>query len=810
MVRSRVLESWEFGGDWGYWLSASVPGHVHLDLLQHDQIEDPFVRQNEALCQWVDEDDWSYRCYFDWRPDESAPHRVLRFEGLDTVCVVAVNGRHLASLDNMFLPLELPVSEVLRPGQNEILVRFWSAARMGRERRAEYLAEHGLPDDVPNFDERAFVRKAQCMFGWDWGPRLVSCGIWKPVTLIEYEGRILDVHTQQSWNDDGTVDVTVRTEFEGENVIPRHIFGDLQFLDGTVRLGVTEDAPVAAWERFKPWTPNGIRQGGEERYNTLVTVLARRGDPQLEALIAGEQPGRPSADSPEKYVDHRWGTLDLSNVRLLQEPDEYGTSFAFSVNGKRIFALGANWIPDDSFPSRVDRKRLRERLTSARDMGVNMLRVWGGGVYESDDFYDLCDELGILVWQDFMFACSYYPDTPEWQAKIRQEAEHQVQRLRRHPCIAVWCGNNECHQVWQDGWGGKDRQPSRFHGEVLYHETLREVVERLDPARAYIPGSPYGGEYCNSGDEGDQHYWDVWHGRGDWTHYKDSSARFSSEFGFASSPSAATWQRAAVPMTVAKEHPDARWHNKTGKPFEVFESLVGLHYPKAESLEEWSYYSQLNQRDAMREAIEHYRFSPRCEGALIWQLNDCWPVESWSLLEFGGHKKAAAHELRRLYAPLLLRIRLEEGRAILEAVSHNTDQRYQAPAMLHAFGKGSYKAVFTDESIVAPGHARELVSFDHPIPGAYLWIGQFLDATACLCTAKPTGSDRNPPAKIATKGRVLTVTAEAPLVDVFLEDAGDPENSFEPNFFTLLPGGSMKVTAARKVRELKVRSLKFD
>ncbi|MEA2553683.1 MAG: beta-mannosidase, partial [Fimbriimonadaceae bacterium] len=514
-MRTTGLERWQFFYE-GRWRDAVVPGCIHLDLLRHGLIEDPFVRQNEKDCQWVDERDWSYRCVFDWKPDADLSFRVLFFAGLDTVCSVFLNGELIAEHDNMFRPLYVVLSERRKAGTHELRVDFQSASRVGRQRRAAYLAEQGLPEDVPNFDERAFVRKAQYMFGWDWAPRLVSCGIWKPVQLLE--------------------------------------------------------AP-------------------------------------------------PSVESGPADIER-----PVARAKLVQRPDEWGRSFKFEVDGRPFYALGANWIPDHSFPSKVTPDRLGQRLTTAKEMGINMLRVWGGGLYESDEFYDLCDELGILIWQDFMFACSYYPDTPEWQEKIRHEAEHQVKRLRRHPCIALWCGNNECHQVWQDGWGGKDKQPPRFHGEILYHEVLREVVERLDPGRAYVPGSPFGGEYCNQGGVGDQHYWEVWHGKGDWTHYKDSTARFCSEFGFASSPSPETWRRAGVEANLPPEHEDARWHNKTGKPFEVFRDLVELHYPRAATLEEWSNVTQLNQRDAMRAAIEHFRFSGFCRGTLIWQLNDCWPA----------------------------------------------------------------------------------------------------------------------------------------------------------------------------------------
>lgn len=683
---------WEFAGQDGVWRPAEVPGHVHLDLLRHGLIEDPFVRQNEKLCQWVDERDWSYRCRFEWQPDDAFSTRILRFKGLDTICKVFVNEMLIAEHDSMFVPLEIEASGLLTRGQNEVRVDFRSATRVALERREQYLKEEGIPENVANFDERAFIRKAQCMFGWDWGPRLVSCGIWKPVTLLEYDGQ---------------------------------------------------------------------------------------------------------ATGPDKRVSR-----STDPVQLVQRADPFGTSFQFYIGGRPRFSLGANWIPDHAFPSQVDRERLRVRLTTARDLGINMLRVWGGGVYESDAFYDLCDELGILVWQDFMFACSYYPDSEDWQQRVREEAEYQVLRLRHHRCIALWCGNNECRQVWEDGWGGKDRQPARFHGETIYHQVLKEVVEQLDPERPYVPGSPYGGDYCNSGGQGDQHYWDVWHGRGDWTHYRDSSARFCSEFGFASSPSAATWQRAGVSVEIPKEEPDARWHNKTGKPFEVFEGLVELHYPKAESLDEWSYYSQLNQRDAMREAIEHFRFSPACSGALIWQLNDCWPVESWSVLEFDGYKKAAAYELPRLFAHLLLRLELTQEGAEFHGCLQNAGQGVSGTAMLRAISIRTGETLVSIQQEMAlqvderkPIARAELVS-DEPV----LWVGEFGGARVVKASAKPLGIQIQP----------LSERASGVLVDVQLRDLGDPTNSFDPNFFTVLPGGRIPIQPSWPVQELSIRCLKYQ
>ncbi|HVT13275.1 MAG TPA: hypothetical protein VHE55_13500 [Fimbriimonadaceae bacterium] len=582
MHRTTTLDTgWEFArSEWlaglpfGYmrsprWLPATAPGYVHLDLVANGIIRDPFEEMAELGCQWVDECDWCYRTQFSWSPLAGAERRLLRFDGLDTVCTIFLNGQEIGRHDNMFLPFEIDVSDVLIEGENELRVDFQSAARVGRERRATYFAENGIAGDVLNFEERAFVRKAQYMFGWDWGPRLVSCGIWKPIRLIE---------------------------------------GD------------------------------------------AASDFGRQSPPR---------------------------------VALRREADAFGESFEFIVDGKPFWARGANWIPIDSFPSRSE--GLRELLLSFKAMNFNMLRVWGGGLYESDELYDLCDELDILVWQDFAFACSYSPDDEAFAEQIRKEATYHVKRLRRHRCLALWCGNNENLTMWEGKWGGDDKQSSRFHGERIWNEVLREVVAEHDPGRVYIPtspiGSPPGKTDCNAGGYGDSHYWDVWHGRGDWVHYSDSTARFSSEFGFPSSCGMRAWERVrpstplppssfsrvvGVEAPAVSRHeenkegglspvaPVVRWHDKTGRPFSYWLELLTKHYPEPRDLDEWIYYSQLNQRDAMRHAVEHYRRSEFCKGTLIWQANDCWPVQSWSLIDSEGGWKAAAYELERLYDDCLL------------------------------------------------------------------------------------------------------------------------------------------------------------
>lgn len=639
-MRTRTLDSgWQFrlllegpgypqnhNGTPG-WLDAVVPGHVHLDLERAGVIADPFCRMLEFGARWVDFERWEYRTSFDWKADTDLPRRVLRFEGLDTVCSVSLNGAVVATHDNMFVPLEVDVTDLLTEGANEVSVVFESPIKVGAERRRAYFEKEGLAWDTAQFDERAFVRKVQCMSGWDWGPRLVSAGVWRPVRLLEFSSRITQLSVHQEGLGDGRHRVWVEADVEGE--------GELS----VTFMGQTKAGKDASFEVAGDlWWPNGM---GEQ---TLYPLEATLGDHTLTKNVG------------------------LRSIVLRREADEVGESFTFEVNGVPVFARGANWIPNDSFPSRVTRDDYWDQVAVCRDLNMNMLRVWGGGMYESEDFYDACDALGIMVWQDFPFGCSYYPDDEAARAVVAAEAAYHIKRLRDRACLALWCGNNENHTMWEGKWGGLEKSPPRYYGLPIYEGTLPEVLAQLDPGHSYIPSSPIGSapdgkvtnEHAtgvNMGRYGDQHYWDVWHGRGDWVHYQDSTTRFSSEFGFASSCSLDLWDSTLLTDDVGSlpfPFPQADWHDKTGKTRVKFQSYVEIHYPRAEDLEDWVYTSQLNQRDALRFGIEYYRRSDFCKGSLIWQFNDCWPVESWAVQDYLRNLKPAGFELERLYADVVL------------------------------------------------------------------------------------------------------------------------------------------------------------
>jgi beta-mannosidase len=800
------------------WLPAQVPGHVHLDLIQNGIIADPFVQMNELGCQWVDDAEWSYRTKFDWSPKEGLPRRELKFEGLDTVCTVFLNGKKIAEHDNMFVPLSLDVTKSLKEGENELRIDFQSAVKVGEKRKAKYLASEGMKPDQEYFFDRSFVRKAQYMFGWDWGPRLVSCGIWRPVSLVEFESRITDVHVTYEWPQPDVVVVKIATQCEGEGVVIHALEGAGSLIgDGAF---VLKDPEL--WSPDEPNTlrlTTGIYPLGEdlEPFQIEPEALDEESIPIIDAVTHALL----VADSHDATIQH----IGIAKVDLVRQADEFGESFEFVVNGRRIWARGANWIPDHSFPATVSRERLREQLERCLDMGFNMLRVWGGGLYESDDFYELCDEMGILVWQDFPFGCAYYPDDKAFQKVIAEEAYTNILRLRNHPCLALWCGNNENHEMYHNGWGGMENRPKRYYGLPLYEGTLPEVLAKADPCRSYIPSSPIGTPPQekkvddkrtgpNADSYGDQHNWDVWHGRGDWRFYSDSKGRFSSEYGFGSSCGLECWNAAGVDASADFMGPVVRWHDKTNKGYETFVGYTKLHYPDPVTLEDWIYFSQLNQRDALRHGVEHYRRSEFCRGSLIWQVNDCWPVQSWAILDSLGNYKALAYELRRLYADQLLS--LERKNEILKLWVANDGQE----SWVDNFALRAFHTV-TGELLREWETEAE---FDSDSRGVILEVdatGLNVNETIVVATAfdgawpvwrllgepKSTRFPSPEPITVSTKyDGFIRIKTTTPLVDLMLTDGGSVKNLAD-NFITVAEAGMFDVRVGHTPTKLEARSL---
>jgi beta-mannosidase len=760
------------------WVPATVPGHLHPDLQAAGIIPDPFYRMQEITVQWIDELDWEYKTSFTPEAAQEGERQVLRFEGLDSVGDIWLNGSLLGSFESMHIPLEFDVSGKLLES-NELRITFRSPRQVGREKGKDWLEEQGLPASTGRLPERAFVRKAQYMYGWDWGPELASCGVWMPVRLITTKGRIQWVWPRQVRRDDGSFMLSLSSQVEGEGSIRYRLTGPL----GDVWQAEEPDAQILIASPQLWWPHN---QGPQSLY-TLTTELVADGE----------------------VIDSHTQKIGFRTIEVVETPDEQGASWEFVINGRRVNIVGSNWIPDHSFPSLPTRERIFTQVRIAKEMNHNMLRVWGGGIFETEDFYDACDEMGILVWQDFPYGCSYSPDSQPWRDLAIAEAEAQVPRLRGRTSLAIWCGNNENQTMHESRWSGDDT-PERFLGEVIWEEDLPNALKNLDPDRHYISSSPTGTKGSGNGDDrGDVHNWNVWHGRGTWRNYHESNARFVSEFGFASSCSLQAWETClSEEDKLDPRSPAVAWHDKTRKGYATFLSYIEDEYPSIQTLDDLVYYGQLNQRDAMRFALHHYRTSPWCRGALIWQLNDCWPVQSWALVDFSQVIKAAGEEMKRCFDNVLVVVQPLESEVELWLINDSPDSvTGDVKSTVFSTRTGDAKGAwsFTGQTL-APGERRKLKTWarEEFNDDSLVMEASYGSFTPCVSLLqKPKDTTFGVP-KVTVKsgkdGQVLSV-AGAPAIDLMIR-----ETDHSPRFVTIIPGRPVVVQgpglAGRSVRTL--------
>ena len=623
------------------WSPASVPGGVHTDLLALGRIPDPFVGDNEKRVQWVAEADWEYRYSFIAEPELlQQPQVWLVCDGLDTLATVRLNGQELGRTDNMFRQYRWDVKPLLQAGENDLRVSFDSPVRYVAAKQA-LRPMPGVSQAIPG---GPYLRKAPCQFGWDWGPQLPPIGIWKDIRLEGYaEARIKEVHLSQQ-HAAGQVTVQAQVTLERFTETPCQAVLHLVAPDGQVfeTSAIVVKGNESTLRLVIPnpqlWWPNGY--GAQPLYQVRIELR------QADILL-----------------DQKEYQLGLRTLELRQQPDEWGRSFTFVVNGLPIIAKGSNWIPADSFPTRITDAYLEMLIQAAAETHQNMLRVWGGGFYEEERFYDLCDRYGILIWQDFIFSCSAYPfDDPAFVENVHTEVIENVRRLRHRASLALWCGNNEMEWGLMDwGWQGR---PGYEQMKALYdqffHHTLPEWVLGEDPDHDYWPSSPSSNtpfENPNGQAQGDAHYWDVWHGRKPFTAYRNQYPRFMSEFGFQALPPLATIRTYAeeADWNMTSYIMERHQKNDSGNALMVAQLLDTFRLPK--DFESLVYLSLVLQAEGIRYGVEHWRRYPRrVSGIIYWQLNDCWPVASWSSLDYFGRWKALHYAARRFYAPLLLSI----------------------------------------------------------------------------------------------------------------------------------------------------------
>ncbi|GAC42158.1 beta-mannosidase [Paenibacillus popilliae] len=655
-----------------FWMTTKVPGDVHTTLIEKGMIEDPFYGHNDQTCRWVEEKVWWYRTTFDWDGQQEDIERMeLVFEGLDTFATVYLNGVELGSTDNMFISHSFEVTRELNQGKNVLAVKLDPVHLHAQSQMQYYWSGFSK--------KRIWTRKAQSHYGWDWGPRLVCAGIWKDVHLVKRSRAYVDhvfAHTVEVKDGEAMVEVAVEArvfdrsdtciaeaallDAEGRRVAEmtfplNHSTGFLQDgaicthgLSGSVRLKVPNPS---LW-----WT----HDLGEPYLYRLEVTLRSEGD----------------------AVDEWQQRFGIRTLELMLHDEEGQHAFTFVLNGVKLFAKGANWIPIDSFIAAVPDERYSRYIRLAQEANMNMLRVWGGGIYERDIFYEECDRLGLLVWQDFMFACALYPDyNRNFMDNVRREIEQVVKRLRSRTCLALWCGNNENDWLYEALYSSGDI-PHPFYGEKIYHELMPALLEALDPTRRFWPSSPYGGNDHNSREVGDTHNWQVWHGNIEprvfgepqlqdysveglsFKKFKGDTTKFASEFGMHASSNRYTLQRNIPESQFCWGSDEMMYRNKD------------IHHPKGillmegytgapSNLEEYINYSMLTQAEGLKYGIEHYRRrKPDTSGALFWQMNDCWPGTSWSVIDYYGLPKAAYHYARKFFAPVLLTADHDAGRAL--------------------------------------------------------------------------------------------------------------------------------------------------
>ncbi len=798
-------------------IPASVPGCVHTDLLAAGKIEDPFYRDNELDLQWIGQANWLYQRSFTVDDEILTRDRVLlQCEGLDTFATITLNGKRLARTDNMHRTWEFDVGGKLLAGENTIEVRFESVL--------PYIAKREKQRPLPawagacHVAHWAYVRKQACDFGWDWGIKTLTCGIWRDIQLLAFDkARLADVHVRQRHTGKNvTLDVGVAAERTGRAKLSAAItvtYGDkvVALVNCPLKAGKTS-APIAI-DSPKLWWPAGM--GEQHLYAITVELLDEAGE----------------------LLDIDAKRVGLRTLSLQRKKDRWGESFQFVCNGVPFFAKGANWIPGDAFITRMDEGDYAHLLASAVAANMNMIRVWGGGFYENDVFFDICDELGLCVWQDFMFSCSTYPSfDKEWMANVKAEAIDNVRRIRHHACLALWCGNNEIEggQV-ADKW--TDGEMSWADYKALFDKLLGDAVAKCDPDTDYIPGSPHApldrSDY-NSPDSGDCHLWQVWHSTEDFEWYRTRNDRFVSEFGFQSFPEPKTIDAFTQPQdrNVTSYVMEHHQRSPIGNTKIMTYMLEWFRLPTGFESTVWL--SQILQGLAMKMAVENWRrHMPRSMGTLYWQLNDTWPVASWASLDYFGRWKAL-HYMATNFNSRLLVSAVEDAKTGKVDVHITSDLLKSRSAKLDWALTTVEGELLAEESrsIKTPINTSKKVDvLDLAEPLAefgkrdlLLWLEQSVGgepvSTNLVTFARPKHLDLpDPQIKTKIKGSAdgdfeITLTAKRPALWTWLEIEGE-DAIMTDNFFHLPPGVPVTVhlapvnelTLAEVKQKLKIRSL---
>lgn len=813
-----MTEQVNLGGAWRMreadsetWHSAHVPGSVYADLMADGTMPDPFWRENELDAFERMKKDYVYQRTFTVTEAQLAhAHVELVCEGLDTLAHVSLNGREIAFTDNMHITWVWDVKEQLHAGENTLEIRFDSPI-LYCAKKAEEAPGWESSDATPGFRH---LRKAHCMFGWDWGPRLPDAGIWRPIFLRTWDTARLENALMLQAHHDGVVDVTIRPEIAGESAWSAEITapdGEVLTLPET-----TAAEQVITIEHPQLWWPNGL--GKQPLYR--VTVRLATGDMRV------------------------W-RIGLRTMTVSREKDEWGEEFCHVVNGVKVFAMGADYIPEDNILARVTPERTRHLLEDCKAANFNAIRVWGGGYYPDDAFYDICDELGLMVWQDLMYACAFYDLTPDFERSIRVETHQNVARLRHHASLTLICGNNEMEMFMAGAnnalinhrtWEFVPTYPHHITDYVkMFEYILPAIVKETAPQTYWWPASPSsGGNFDAPNDEnrGDNHYWDVWHGEKPFTEYRKFFFRYASEFGFQSFPCLKSVKQFTLPddrnifSRVMERH--QRNQAANGKILSYLSQT--FRYPN--SFDDLLYASQLMQAEAIRYGVEHWRRNRgRCMGAIIWQLNDIWPVASWASIDYYGRWKALHYATKRFFAPVMISAE-EEGE-----LSQNPKINEYHPAPLEkSFRLNVCNETLRDvtgevvwalrtpdgeivrqnqQTLTIPAMSAKWLDkvdcADASLTGHYVSFAFVVDDVAlsegtCIFCAPKHFEFVNPRLTVETRGDTLVVTSHAYAKQVWLESE-DADLLLDDNAFDMNPGTKVVRVVRGTAEKVRVRSV---
>ena len=673
-MKIEICDNWKFRQEnTERWYPAEVPGCVHTDLMKNNLIPDPFIGTNEQSLQWIGEKNWIYETTFDVPAEILNKESIeLVFDGLDTYAEVTLNNSPILKANNMFRTWRINCREILLEHGNHIIVRFKNIfdENLPKYKAAPFELQACANNDQADVKIAMYSRKAQFHYGWDWGPRLITCGIWRPMYVEAWSKfKIRDVHIQQKNVSSSGADIIsiINIQSTKEQTVSASLFLDsLDVLTETINLkrGINKIKLNSYFSNPQLWWTNGL--GAQKLYNYQLYVKEDSGCQDVYSTKIG-----------------------IRSVKIVREKDSLGTSMMVRLNGIPVFMKGSNYIPQDSFQNRVTKERCEHIVRSAAEANMNMLRVWGGGIYEDNQFYELCDRYGILIWQEMIFACAMYPGDTEFLENVRQEVVDNITRIRNHACIAMYCGNNENEVGWEQ-WGWKEKNNKKFqrvfqqNAEKLFYEVIPSAIREADSTRYYHPTSPSAGFRNILANDGDIHYWGVWHGKEPFENYTSHLARFISEYGFQSYPELSTIAQYAKPedrtlhsevmlshqRCMADERRDKEYGNR------LIQWYMDRWYRTPKDFESYVYVSQVLQAEGVKVAMEaHRRAMPFCMGSLYWQIDDCWPVASWSSIDYYGRWKALHYFAKHSYAPILISPIISENDVKVYIVSDSREER---------------------------------------------------------------------------------------------------------------------------------------